>query len=534
MTILAAASLLFMLGSLAFAVDLGSVFLANRRVQGVADAAAMAAVVDLSRPSAAAAEVIGDNGLADRATASVDLGRWRPEAAAGDRFQADSRPNAVRVTVEAATPLYFSRVFGRNEVRIVRRATAARTDLAAFSLGARLAALDGGVANALLSGLAGSEVRLTAADSDALVTADLDLLAFTGALRTQLALGAATFDQVLATRATVPQALAAAAAALEARGDAGAAAALRRLAPATAALPTTPLSPLLSLGPLGRQDHAATGTAIRVNTFAFTQALLALAGGGRQVRVDLGTLLPGLARASLRLSIGQHATASPWIALVENGEVVVRTGQVRMLLDMAVGAEPSLRTLGVAQLRVPLFVELGRAEARLSSLSCGAGARAVSLSVTPAIGHVAIADVPDGRDFEDHGRALAENPAALVALPLVSVLGSARIDLSGSGAQTVPFTGGEIDAGTVKTIEAGRPFGGIAASLARRTSLAIAVGPLRLPDLGLGAAVGTTLSLAAPVLDAALATVTGLAGLHLGQADVRVNGLRCGVPALVG
>jgi hypothetical protein len=37
----------------------------------------------------------------------------------------------------------------------------------------------------------------------------------------------------------------------------------------------------------------------------------------------------------------------------------------------------------------------------------------------------------------------------------------------------------------------------------------------------------------APSFDTAIDSPTGLLGLHLGQADVRMNGIRCSVPALV-
>jgi uncharacterized membrane protein len=46
--------------------------------------------------------------------------------------------------------------------------------------------------------------------------------------------------------------------------------------------------------------------------------------------------------------------------------------------------------------------------------------------------------------------------------------------------------------------------------------------------------VGTTLSLAAPALDAVIGQVTALAGVRVGEADVWVNGVRCGTPVLVG
>ncbi len=45
--------------------------------------------------------------------------------------------------------------------------------------------------------------------------------------------------------------------------------------------------------------------------------------------------------------------------------------------------------------------------------------------------------------------------------------------------------------------------------------------------------VGETVALAAPVLDTVLSDLTGLLGVHVGQADTRVNALRCGKARLV-
>ena len=45
--------------------------------------------------------------------------------------------------------------------------------------------------------------------------------------------------------------------------------------------------------------------------------------------------------------------------------------------------------------------------------------------------------------------------------------------------------------------------------------------------------VGDTVALAAPVLHTVLADITGLLGVHVGQADARVNALRCGKAKLV-
>jgi uncharacterized membrane protein len=46
--------------------------------------------------------------------------------------------------------------------------------------------------------------------------------------------------------------------------------------------------------------------------------------------------------------------------------------------------------------------------------------------------------------------------------------------------------------------------------------------------------VGTALTPAAPAVDGLIDSLTGLLGIHFGQSDVRINGVGCGVAALVG
>ncbi len=58
-------------------------------------------------------------------------------------------------------------ILGRNSVTVTKRAVAARPGgppTAMFSIGSRLASLDGGLANSLLSALLGSRVSLTVMD----------------------------------------------------------------------------------------------------------------------------------------------------------------------------------------------------------------------------------------------------------------------------------------------------------------------------------------------------------------------------------
>lgn len=532
-TMIAASSLLASLGCLAFAVDLGSVYYQSRRLQGVADAAALSAASELDDPRTAADAAVRLNRWERPYDLTVVTGAYRPNTAvpADQRFAVTATdPDAARVTIQSDTPLFFAPVFGHNSARITRSATAARANLASFSIGSRLLALQGGVANALLSALTGSQINLSVMDYDALLSADVDLLAFTRALQTRLHLEAASYDQVLATSVSTGDAIQALAAGLDAGGSGTAAGALRKLAASTPGTARIELGTLLDLGPIGAQDHAASGQAIQVNTFDLLRGMLSLANGDRQVQLDLGANVPGLASVTAKLAVGDRMADSPWIAVTAKGEPIVRTAQTRLALDAQI--LPAVNLLGIARVHLPLFIELAEGEAKLDAINCRARRpQSVSLLARPAPGHIAIAEIP--ADISDHRTPLAERPAAIVALPLITVSGQARVDLAGPGWQSVSFDADDIATHRIKTISSNSLVQGIVGSLVSKLDLKVTVGGIGLGVGPVGALVGNSLATAAPALDELVNTLTGLLGLHLGQADLRVNGVRCGVPALV-
>lgn len=533
--VLAAASLLILIAAGALAVDIGAAYFEGRRLQGAADAAALAAAGDPGDAASAADLAVHAVPWDAPVQIVVAPGTYTPDGrvAPAARFVAGGgRRNAARVTLVTEVPTYLAGALGFRRFRITRRATAARLDLAAFSLGSRLASLHDGIANQLLGALAGSSVTLTAIDYEALARADVDVLAFLGLLRTELGLTAASFDQVLAATITVPQALRAVSATLAARGDMAAAAAITQLAGATAARPIT-LDRLVDLGAAGEQDVPLSGTSIDVGALSLAEALLQAGSGTREVSLTIGSAIPGLTDAVATLVTGARAAQSPWLAVAEDGEVIVRTAQTRILITANVPATPVLASFGIAAIRLPLYVELAEAEARLSAIQCDTGRRVVTVQVHPSPGHAAIADVPPAA-LKNMSAVPPEPAATLVALPALRITGSARLDAGDGGWQTTAFDGTEIANGTIKTVEAGGPLRALAASLASRINLSVTAGGTTqstAPVLGL---LRPALALAAGPLDAMLRMLLDTLGVHLGQADVRVDGLRCGVAALVG
>ncbi|UAK26393.1 TadG family pilus assembly protein [Sphingomonas nostoxanthinifaciens] len=533
-TLLTAAALAIATAAMALAVDLGSLYAESRKLQGIADAAALSAAGNLSTATTSAQAAIDANNPRQPVTLTIVTGVYSPDptVAAAARFTAGGTANAARVTLKENAPLYFGRIFGLTSVHIGRNATAVRTDLAAFSLGSRAASLNGGIGNQLLSALTGSTISLSVADYNALATANFDLFSFVDALRTELKLTGLSYTQVLQTTTTLPHLLNALAATLTTGGNAAAASAVAKLA---GSVVSTTISPalLVNLGSLGAQDRTSGGQAILLGLNQFLQATLQTAGGARQMSLSLNGLIPGLASVNTTLAVGNRTASSPWLSVTSTGDTIVSTAQSRLYLEVQLLSSPALQLLGISGIRLPVYVELAAAQARLSSISCSAAAgQSAILSVLPSLGHASIADV-NTTALSNMSVIPAETPATIVNILGIKATASATIPLSDATWQSVPFNSTEIAARAVKTVSSSGTVSAIATGLDSKLAIGVAVGPLSLPDLTIGPLIKPILDLAAPLVDQLLSPLLDLLGIHLGQADVQINGVRCGTAALV-
>ena len=123
--------------------------------------------------------------------------------------------------------------------------------------------------------------------------------------------------------------------------------------------------------------------------------------------------------------------------------------------------------------------------------------------------------------------------ATLLKTLLLQIDGKAHVRLGGEDWQSVRFSRGEINSGKVKTATT---------QDAARTAISTLLGNTQLTVSGLGLGVSTPnlnsgvtaiLKQAGAGLDTVLNGVTGILGVGLGEADVRVGGVRCGGAALV-
>ncbi len=536
----------------AFAVDEGALYVERREVQHVADLAAIAAAANPQNALQTALTVLSDNGLREIAAASggaqeaisangmrrqgveVQTGRYvaDPNVAAGQRFVAGATPaNAVRVQIAKRGTRHFGYAFTDDPWISAAGIASAQTE-AAFSVGSRLARLDGGILNALLGGLTGSSVSLSLMDYNALAQADVTLFGFFDALKTRLSPTVGTYDELLALPVSVGE-LSATLLTLPGLG-ASARAGLEKLAHAGGGR-TVRLRDLITLGASG---SLAPGSALpgdpKVGALELVSAaaFLSAANGKNQVAADIGASAAGLLAARITLAIGEPPQRSPWFTLAPEG-AVVRTAQTRLLVEADMGGPGGL--LG-SRIRLPLYLELASAEARLDRVACPTGGPdsiKVTVGARPGIADLRIAD-PDTGALTDFSRAPAFGPAKLVTLPLVKVTGAAHVRMANPNWTPLQFSRAEIDSLAVKRVSTTGIVGSLTSSLLSNLSLDAEVAGfgLGLPAALTGSVAGV-LAAATPAVDGLLVTVLSTLGVTLGEADIRVHGATCGRPVLV-
>lgn len=524
--ILLASSLFMLAGAATVAVDLGSVYLAKRQLQGVADAAVLAANAG-GRP--AAQQLLTRSGLSAVELATLTDGQYARDRAipVANRFTPGAaQSNATQLVLRQQVPLYFARILvGRNRLAIEARATAARSDLAAFSIGTGLASVEGGLPNALLSGLVGTELNLSVMDYKGLVDLDVDLLGFAHALQVRAGAGDDNITALFGRE--VPAADIVNALADTASGS-QAAATLRGIANRLAGR-SIRLDNIIDLGPMANGADAGNPSLV-LDAYTLLRMILEPAPGQPR-QIDINIAVPGLTSTRVKLLLGGGVAHSPLLTVTDARDVVIRTAQTRLYLETSVGtAIPGLLTL-----RIPILVELAAAEARLSAIDCAAGSpgQGVTLAVTPSVGSVSLGNIDMGQ-FANPGTALTPQPALLGQLLLgTRINGYSHVALGGVQPQAVHFSPSQIAAKDVRRVSTNDLVGGITGSLLRDIQIQIAVLGLPINTGALAGAVGGVLSTAAPLLDGVLNSVMGLLGVRIGTADVRVHQMRCGRSTLV-
>ncbi len=546
-----------MMSVLALGVDYGSLTLQKRNLQHTADLAAISAAsaTDANRAVfqyfklnnknigvKTASGILTETGTTpfDPETAfsnrdgyaEIVKGRYVPDAtvAIGERFVENATPtNAVKVNIFEKGRIYFAGSF-TTAPTISAVGTAAGQRIAAFSVGSRVASLNGGLLNSLLGGLLGTTVTLNLSDYQALVAADVNALEIIDALAADLSLTTGTYRDVLKTEITYGKFISALTKATGTKPTVTAALKTleKSLAKTTVKLR---LEEILALEPVLNKPIGATENLnLTAGVFDLITSAATVANSGRQVSVDAGVSVPGLASTTITLAIGEPPAGTPPLAVGTPGSVV-RTAQTRLMVDTKVDGLKALLGLSV---RVPLYVEVANAEARLSDIRCTAGGTGtVDVEVVPGIAEISLGNV-DTSGFNNFGRDPRVTKAAIVDSLLLRVSAMSHIDSANMKKSTLTFVPSDITQGTIKTVSTKDVTTSLVKSLMGELQLDINVLGLTIGSPALvQAALAETLSVATVPIDGLLYNTLMLLGIKIGEADVRVTDARCAHPALV-
>ncbi|MCJ2182610.1 pilus assembly protein TadG-related protein [Novosphingobium sp. 1949] len=527
-TVLLAGSLLMLMGIATVSVDLGSIYLAQRKLQGIADAAAMAAAQQntLQLRRAAAQGIIDENAVADVSIAALENGTYTQDKAIAvdQRFQPGGDESAARVDLVQTVPMFFGRALGFEHATVRAQATAAKIDMAAYSLGTSLASLSGGIPNALLSALIGTQLNLSVLDTQNLASAQVDLLGFADAVKAEVNAKDVTYAELFDTPIALGDALRALAASA---GSSQAAAVLADMADQAPLVDVT-LGQMIELGPYGRLDYSPGKTGVEVDAFSLARTLLELSHGD-SFDITFALSVSGLSNVTVHLVRGYGVARSPWLTITSARDYVLRTAQARLL----VAASASTGNPLLPSLTLPLYAELAQGQATLDDIQCtgDADSDGVTLGVSPALGTVGIGTA-SAADMADLTEPVTLSTATLVQVPLIAkVTALSQVSLGGTtDPQEVLFTLAEIRAGTTKTVGTNDLTQSLATSLIKQTNLQAQTLGLTLSLSSVTAIVGNTLAVIAPTLDQTVTSLTQALGIRLGAADVTVNQVRCGIP----
>lgn len=529
-------------------IDVAQLFAAKRALQKAADAAALAAVQMLdggcTQPPLTARDIAEANGLPAAGAATTECGSW----AVDDRTQtpqalsnyfvagapATGDYNAVRVQLERDVP-YFMVFNGSTARRIRAEATAAGRPVDAFAVGSGLFGLsDASPVNRLLSAMLGTSVNLSLVSYQGLASARFRLLDLVEAAPLNLG----TVDELLASNVRLGDLLLASANAMSA-SDAASASVLQALA-LQAPNVNIAMADLLAV------DSPTSAAAGEARLSAFDVLMTAAQIANRNNFLDLGTMInvPGVANVSMQAVLIEP----PQIAVGGVG-ATARTAQLRARLNIQ-ALNTTLGLVSLSALNLPVVLEGMPASATLRSMRCGATAESSNVGIDATSG--VLRACVSGVTTANLGTAATpcSTPATLtqvsvLGVGLVSVRGSASVDLTDPGVESLKFgaegpAGSTVD-GSVQRIDSapastvGNALGTLVGDLTLSTQPAV-LGALINPTLNAVDSLLTS-TLANPTLtaalDAQLAPVLRLLGVSVGFADVHQIDLRCSRTDLV-
>ena len=532
-TVLLASSFTALIGASAFAIDLGSLYLAERKLQGLADAAAMAIDEDdFADGSTAVHSLLIQNGSENARVVNLIPGKYTadPAISPSQRFQPGSAQtaNAMKVSLELDVPLTFgSFLTGNKTAKVHAEAIASRRNLAAFSIGTRLTNLAGNLPNQVLSALAGANLNFTSSDIALLSATQLDVFGVADAIAAKQGLTGQTYSKIFNQKLDPAVFLAAVG---TASGDAAVANLLDGIGPQLSGSQFS-LSQFADPGDLGSSDLRDKKNPLRIDAYTLVRAALQMSQGTTW-KISLGLTVAGLAATTLRMAGTNSTQQSPMMTVTAAKDVILHSASNRLYLETTVATGVPV----LPSIKLPIYVETAPGDARMTAITCASGnadSDGVTLGVKPSIGKAAIGTV-NPANLDDFSQDLTIAPAELAKTLLFKLDGSALLSLGGNAEQAVFFSKTEIASGTVKSVFTSDAVSSLAGSLAKKVSLTVTVLGLGVTPSVLTSVAGATLATVAPTVDSVLLQAMRSTGAGLGVTDVSVNRLSCGIPLLVG
>lgn len=536
-SVMAAFTLVIVIAIAALVTDAGSLLLTRRSLQNATDAAALAAVQDVTNAQATARTVLNANNFSGATIEDLSPGIYSPveTLSASNRFSAasasDPGVNAVFVRTTAQANTYFSRVFGiADHLPVHAKALATQISVASFSAGTRTASLDNGVANAVLGAMLGTTLSLSAVDYEALANTRIDALTYLNKLATHVGT-VSTYNELVSQQVSISTMLLAASEVIvdgngiSGSNSAGAVSVLNSLSALVPSGATVIPADFLSVSDLsGRTIGSIEGLGhdgLKLDVFDLLAGAARAYGTGKSIDVTSGLSIP-ITNTSLTAKI---AIGAPMTTAVDaKVGTSIHTAQTRVALDLKL-LNVSIPLVLSTTVDIPIFINAASGTATLTAVPCKS-ADMVDLHGTTGLVTAQIGDASGSlSDFSmtpnPPDPAIVNLKVLLLSVPVIAK-GSSSI---GSSEGDATFSQDDINTQAVHSI-GGATDGVLFSDLLSSLQLSVA-----------GASVPTALTnsvtSALGALDPVVTTLLRTLGVHLGDLDTIVNGTKCGVPMLV-
>lgn len=388
-------------------VDSGRLYLEQRKLQRVADNAALEAVSRGGNclPGLSAATYAGQSAVRNAfivgttSTLTTTCGTLVTNASNMRTFAVDATQaaavkvvatNTVTTTAVLALQALFSGATVSANTQLTATAVAAspKPTLAQLSIRSTLLSVDtarSNLLNPLFSNLLGGNVSLSAVGWNGLVNTNINLLQFMNQLAIQLGVSAGNYTALLQAQGTVTQFLQAAATVAAAGGaTADVAIALANLQVGAINAPGIKLGDILQL----QTGTTAAGLDASVQLFQLVQAFVQLANKNSAAAVALPVNLLGLVGVNTTLKVIQppqfSAVGNPALAAAAPlgvNQIYVKTAQVRVLTSVS---SPLIDGV-LATANTLLSVVVGLINTLLSDCLLGSSCTQTDLQVLPSL-----------------------------------------------------------------------------------------------------------------------------------------------------